>query len=292
MLRSFIRTIPVGEGIIHVHNHHDALTALLARLLARRPDIRIVFTRHRATRGRDSRLRRLIYSSVDSLLFVSRFSLSRFLSAWPDGSLPFLREKALVCYNSLLDPCDTVPPEPQKGPVVAMYRGSLKRGKGLETLIDALSLLREEKIRLRIVGSGDPDYRDILRRRATRRGVMERIDWPRRGNDDLESMADCHFGVLPAIEPEAFGMANMEFMAYGRPQVCTMTGGQREFITPGVEALEVTPADAVALADAIRTLARDAELRRNMGAAAREKYDRMLSWPHFIRRISKAYGDM
>lgn len=290
ILRTMLKHIPEGEGIVHVHNHHDALSAIIARRIARRPDIRIVFTRHRGSRGKDSWLRRKIYAEVDSLMFVSEFSRRRFFAAWPDARYPFDVKKTMVGYNSLLDSEIEPPAEPERGPVVAMYRGGLAAGKGIETLIDALSLLKDVKLRLRIVGTGDPDYCDALRRRAQNRGVMERIDWVRRGDENMATVGDCHFGVLPAIEPEAFGMANLEFMACGRAQISTLTGGQREFLKPDVEALEISPTDAGALAQAMRRLATEPVLRRQMGRAAFEKFRRLLSWPHFSARLDKAYG--
>ena len=61
MARLF-REMPVGEGIVHVHRYNDALTCILARKLARRGDIRLVATRHKAERGRDSLLRHVIYN--------------------------------------------------------------------------------------------------------------------------------------------------------------------------------------------------------------------------------------
>lgn len=290
ILRSMISRIPRGEGIIHVHNHHDALTALMARRLSRRPDIRIVMTRHRGTRGKDSWLRRRIYSSVDRLLFVSEFSRRRFFAAWPDARYPFDLSDTGVSGNSIL-PSDIVRrPEPEKGPVAAMYRGTLKAGKGLETLIDALSLLKNTKLRLRIVGTGDPDYCDALRRRAQTRGVMERIDWTRRNDEGLDTVADSHFGVFPSIEPEAFGMSNLEFLACGRPQVSTMTGGQREFLDPGKNALEVSPTSAPDLAKAMERLANDPDLRKRMGEEAVKKFEEYFSWPHFIEKIDTDYG--
>ncbi|MCM1153080.1 MAG: glycosyltransferase family 4 protein [Muribaculum sp.] len=291
IIRSMLRSVARGKGIIHVHTHHDALTAILARRLARRPDIRIVFTRHKGLRGKDSRIRRYIYSRVDRLLFVSEFSRRRFLAAWPDGRYPFRTEDTMVCYNSVLLPEDhEVAPEPERGPIVAMYLGVVKAGKGLEVLIDAMSLLKNVKVRLRIAGNGDPDYMDALRRRAQSRGVMDKIDWTRKIDNPLQLISESHFGVFPSIDPEAFGFNNLEFMACGRPQISTLTGGQAEFLTPLSDTLVVRPTDAASLADAIRQLAADPVMRRDMGLAARAAFEAKFSWSNFINRLQDAYA--
>lgn len=291
ILRKMMHPIPIGEGIVHVHTYHDAMTAAIARRLARRPDIRIVSTCHKAQRAPDSYLHRKVYDAIDAHIFVSEFALSRFLSGWTDGNVPIPAGRIHVAYNSLLLPDEYRQPvaTPVKGPVTAMFRGRLQPGKGLDTLIDALSLLKDIKLRLRIVGAGAPDYTDALRQRAQKRGVMERIDWIRRADDAMPLIRDSHFGVFPAVEPEAFGMTNMEFMACGRAQISTLTGGQKEFLTNGVETLEVLPADAQSLAAAMRLLATVEEKRRSLGEAAALKYESELSWPIFIGKLSEIY---
>lgn len=288
-LAAIMRHIPRGEGIVHVHRYNDALTAIVARRLARRPDIRLVSTRHKADLGIRSLIRRIVYAGIDRHLFVSEFSRRRFLSVWPDGKCPVAPEKMSVAFNSLLSPEKEMRPEPEKGPVVALYRGGLKPGKGLETLIDALSLIKDIKLRLRIMGRGLPDYVDKLRRRAAARGIMERIDWVRRPEFPADTLDQCHFGVFPSASPEAFGMANLELMACGRPQISTFTGGQKEFLTPGSDTLEVAPADASSLAEAMRRLASDPELRHRMGKNAYANYTSRLSWPRFLERLIPAY---
>ncbi len=292
ILRNMIRHIPQGDGIIHVHSYHDAMTAALARKLARRPDIMIVATRHKARRGKDSWLRRRVYRAIDRHVFVSEFAMRRFLAAWPDGNPPFDTSNFFVAYNSLL--LSEIPekpfPEPEKGPITAMYRGKIKPGKGLETLIDALSILKDLRLRLRIAGTGDPDYTDAIRRRAQARGVMEKIDWVRKDDNPMQHIREVHFGVFPSVEPEAFGMTNMEFMACGRAQISTLTGGQKEFVNNGVEGLEAKPADARSLADAMRLLATDPALRSKLGENALRTFSQKLSWSIFISRLRQIYS--
>lgn len=311
MLLPMVRLLPKDGGIIHCHRFRDCLTALAARRLANRPDVRIIVTRHRADRGRNSRILRYIYSHVDSILFVSDFAKRRFLAAWPDGRYPFDIAKLQVSYNSQL-PSDfeqrasalptphaltamcqehlfarTEPaPEESRGPVTAMYLGRIKPGKGLETLIDAFGLLdKDVKCRLRIVGKGMPDYYDALRRRAEMRGVMHLIDWIRDDTSAQNLIERSHFGIFPSIDTEAFGMANLMFMATGRAQISTLTGGQKEFLTDSVETLEIRPASAADLAAAISRLATDTDLRHRLGEAALARFRTHLSWPHFLSHL-------
>lgn len=291
ILSKMLKESPVGDTIIHVHRYRDALTAIAARRLAGRPDVRIIASRHKSDPGKDNWLRRYIYRRIDAHIFVSEFSMRRFLSSWPEGRYPFDSRRLHVALNSRRVMPDRVP-EPERGAVTAMYHGVLRQGKGLETIIRALHIIKGKgkvKVRLRIVGSGDSDFTDSLRSLATRCGVMDLIDWMRTTDDPAQLIATCHFGVLPSETPEAFGMANIEYMMAGRPQITTFNGAQGEYLTPGVEALAVEPGDAEGLAEAMSRLTSDGSLRREMGEAAAQNYDRLLAWPSYIATISDIY---
>lgn len=279
-----------GKGVVHVHTGHDALNCIIARRIARRPDIRLVATRHTAGRVRDGLLRRITCRGIDSFLFVSEFSRNEYCRCWEGRtSAPLDKSKTAITYNSLFRKREESLEEPERGPVSAAYRGGLKPGKGLETLIDALALLKDCRIRLRLMGKGNPDYVDTLRQRALRAGVADRIDWTRHTDFAEEALKKVHFGVLPSEEPEAFGMANMEFMACGKAQISTFTGAQGELLRAGTDALEVAPGDSEALAAAIRSLATDPELRSRMGREAFQRYTTAFAWPHFIKRLIPHY---
>lgn len=288
MARLF-KSMPKGQGIVHVHRYNDALTCIIARKLSGRPDIRLVATRHKAEKGRDSLLRRVIYKGIDSHLFVSEFAKAKFYEGWKEGRSPLDPGKTAVTYNSLLNSSDVPVGEPAKGPISAAYRGKLKPGKGLETLIDAFALLKKSKIRLKIMGKGDPDYVDALRYRAQLKGVAEQIDWSRNTDFAEDKLASVHFGVLPSDEPEAFGMANLEFMAFGKPQISTFSGAEREMLIPGEDSLEVAPSSPEQLAEAIKRLAEDPSLRVQMGARAFERFNEKFAWQHFIEKLLPHY---
>lgn len=277
------------ETVIHTHRYRDAVLALAARRIISRPDLRIVNTRHIVRRGHDSWLYRRMYRSLDAQIFVSEAACNRFLATWRRRRLPFPKDRVIVLHNSLYLPSYEAAPEPDKGPVIAMFHGPLVAGKGLETLIDALPRLKGLRMRLRIVGTGHPDYVDALRRRAQTRGVMEMIDWHKYTTDPHTLIREAHFGVLPSVVSEAFGLSNLEYMINGRPQVCTGNGAQTEYLTNGTDAIVVPPGSVEDLAEAMRRLASDLGLRTRLGAAARANYMRGLSWRGFASRLEEIY---
>ncbi|MDE6649259.1 MAG: glycosyltransferase family 4 protein [Muribaculaceae bacterium] len=275
---------------IHCHDTRDAFAALTARSMMGRHDIKVILTWHYVRRAGKSPFHRFVYRNVDNLIFVSETAKSRFFSGWHwKGRYSEEEINSLVIHNSLNIDLDPVVPEPAKGPVIAMYLGRLAPDKGLEDIIDALSRLKDMKLRLRIVGTGHPDYVDSLRRRALTAGVMNMIDWPRHRENTQEFIRMSHFGVLPSSAPEAFGLSNIEFMKEGRPIITTDNGAQSEYIEDGSEGILVPPHDVERLACEMKRLALSSDIRGKIGGAARRRFESGLSWGHFIARLYPLY---
>lgn len=275
---------------IHCHDTRDAFAALTARRLIRRDDIRVILTRHYVRRAGRSPFHRFVYRNVDHLIFVSEIVKDKFFSGWHwDGRFSEEDINSLVIHNSLNISLEPIVEEPSKGSVTAMYLGRLAPHKGLEDIIDALSILKGTKLRVRLVGTGHPDYVDSLRRRALTAGVMHTIDWPRHKENTEQFIRMSHFGVLPSTASEAFGMSNVEFMKEGRPIICTNNGAQPEYIDNGKEGILVDPHNPERLAWEMKRLALSSELRREIGSAARKRFEEHLSWPHFIEKLYPLY---
>lgn len=288
LARQLRATPEQDKTVIHVHRYRDAITATLARLLAKRSDVRIISTRHVVRKGKNNPFFRKLYRLVDAHIFVSDLCYNTFRRSagnpirLPDNSVYILR-------NSFNIPEPSPTATPPAGPLCAQYVGAIVKGKGLETLIDAMSLLRDLRLRLRICGTGDPDYLDTLRRRAMSRMVMDSIDWNLHPGPVPEICRDAHFGVMPSTDREACCMSSMAFMAAGKAQVATNNGAQNEYLSDAETALMVKPADARELADSMRRLAEDPRLRLKLGENANALYSRLLSWPHFVNSLDKIY---
>lgn len=276
--------------VVHCHDTRDAFAVLVARRLIGRQDIHVVLTRHYVRHAGRTPLHKYVYRNVDNMIFVSRAAKEEFLSGWRARSIVAPTDPRLhVVHNSLNIQLREPAPEPTKGPVTAIYLGRLAPNKGLEHIIDALSNLTDLKLRLRMVGTGHPDYVDSIRSRAITAGVMHMIDWPRHIEHADDLIRQSHFGIAPSTAPEAFGLSNIECMAEGRPVIASDNGAQPEYITDGKDGILVPPRNSDILAIEMRRLATDSELRRKLGDAARKRFERELAWPRFAARLEEIY---
>jgi glycosyltransferase involved in cell wall biosynthesis len=183
-------------------------------------------------------------------------------------------------------------PEPE-GRVVATLVARMLVDKGVEDAVAAARLLAHagEPVRVRLVGPPDPDNPASLDAGVLRAWVAEDVvDWCP-GSDDVPGVwAQSHIALLPSYR-EGLPKALLEAAACGRPLVATDVPGCREVVVHGETGLLVPARDPRALAKAIGTLARDAGLRRRLGAAARERVCRLFSQERVVEQTLALWNE-
>jgi glycosyltransferase involved in cell wall biosynthesis len=140
--------------------------------------------------------------------------------------------------------------------------------KGQYELIGAVSRLREAfpDLHVMILGANVPEMRAEYEKRARAGGIAERVHF---GGFQEDVRPFLHEFVHPSYG-EPFGLSIVEAMAMRKPVIACGTGGVPEIITHGRDGWLVEERSEEAVASAITTLLNDMELRREMGARARE----------------------
>ncbi len=280
--------------VVHVHNFKDVATAALARTLARNRRTAIVVTRHLARPGKTDALHSMLYRAADAVVFVSQFALNAFMAASPrvDGG------KLTVIHNSILPPTAPAQLVPDlraqlrlgPGQRLMMFHGRLSPEKGVEVLVDALASIGAGNWHLAVAGTGSKHYEAALRAMVAQSGLSDSVTFLGFRSDVMPLIAQCDFGVLPSVCPEAFGLANLEYMMCGKPHIATSSGAQPEFVRDGVDGLVVEPGNAKALAAAVSRLLSRPELCCQMGAAAAAHYADSLTYDRFYAAMLATYG--
>jgi glycosyltransferase involved in cell wall biosynthesis len=142
----------------------------------------------------------------------------------------------------------------------------LKAWKRIDRLLLAAAKLKNPKLRLLIVGDG-PD-RQRLETVVDDLGISETVIFTgtRLHVGDYLQLMDAF--CLPSTSLESFGNATVEAMGMGVPSIVFADGGGvLEHVQNGVSGLVVT--DQADLERAIRSLMRDRELARRIGAQGR-----------------------
>jgi glycosyltransferase involved in cell wall biosynthesis len=172
-------------------------------------------------------------------------------------------------------------------------------GKGHDVLLDALAPLTDLRWHCLCVGSleRDPMFVEQLRRRVAA-GEMDgrvRFAGPQAGAELAASYSAADVLVLPS-RAETFGMVVTEALARGLPVVAADVGGVPEALGHGARGVRpgllVPPGDAAAFGDALRAWLEDADLRRRLRGAARERRESLAGWPATISAVSVAIAEV
>lgn len=166
--------------------------------------------------------------------------------------------------------------------------------KGQRELLQAFALARAEhpSLELMIVGedaSGQSgSFRRELEALAQKLGVSEHVTFTGGRSDIPLVMAACDVFTLPSFE-EPFGLVFLEAMAMERPVVAIDNGGTPEVVEHGRAGLLSPPWDVPALAENIKTLVRDPELRRRYGRYGRARVLDYFNARRMARDAADAY---
>jgi len=149
--------------------------------------------------------------------------------------------------------------------------GRLAPWKGQHLAIEAFAdAFGEGDEVLRVIGApmfGEGDVAASLLALAARRGVADRVVLCGFVADVAAELAATDVLVHASTQPEPFGQVVVEAMGAGCAVVVADAGGPAEVVTDGVDGLRYPMGDRTALADALRRLAVDPDLRARLGAA-------------------------
>ncbi|HEX2545468.1 MAG TPA: glycosyltransferase family 4 protein [Ramlibacter sp.] len=162
-----------------------------------------------------------------------------------------------------------------EGAPMLLYVGRLHPEKGLHELGVAFERLAAKHTDAHLVLVG-PDETGLAQVQAKVVRARDRVHAVGRSSEPEHWMAAADVLCLPSYR-EGFGMSLLEGAAAGLPSVASRIYGVTDAVVDGETGLLVPARDPIALADALERLVVDGELRRRLGAAARERALRSFS---------------
>jgi glycosyltransferase involved in cell wall biosynthesis len=154
-----------------------------------------------------------------------------------------------------------------------VFVGRIASSKGVDTLVDAACSVANEfpGLRLRILGTGDPDFVATLWKKARDCGKPDLLEFP--GYIPRQQLPAClnaaHVFAAPSVYEGGPGFVYLEAMACGLPVIACEGSGASEVIRHRQTGFLVPPRDAEAVARTLRILLSNAGLRRSIGMHAR-----------------------
>ena len=159
--------------------------------------------------------------------------------------------------------------------------------KGLEVLLRAAQAVDGAKF----VIAGTGPERARLESQAEALGVSDRVQFLGHRDDVPALLAASDAFVLPSLF-EGTPLALLEAMAAGKPVVSSAISGTEELVNDGETGLLVRAGDPGALADALRRIVAEPELRGRLGEAARRRAETEHSAVSSTGRVATVYDEL
>lgn len=138
---------------------------------------------------------------------------------------------------------------------------------------------------------GDGHLRTELEQLAKDCNVFDKIVFAGRVANVADYLSCLDIGVI-CSDSEGLSNALLEYLLKGTAAVATAVGGNVELIDDGTTGLLVPPDDAAALADALKRLVENNQLRQTLARTARTKIEREYNWEKCLSDHRELYNEL
>ncbi len=177
-------------------------------------------------------------------------------------------------------------------PLKFLFVGRMVYYKGCKILLEAFRNVKNAELTM----IGDGVLEEELKEMSTSYGLSDRVHFCGNVSDeDLEeAFAECDVFVLPSIaRSEAFGLVQIEAMAYGKPVINTnLPSGVPYVSIHGKTGLTVEPEDVQGLTDAMNWMAEHPKERKEMGQKARARVKEEYQMHTMLSKVLNLYQSL
>lgn len=171
---------------------------------------------------------------------------------------------------------------------VVGWIGSFRRFHGVDLLLESYQQFKATVPEAALLLVGDGSERGAMMRHCRERGIEDVVftgTVPHSEVPDYIAAMDVAAVVDPGHQDFHYSPLKLkEYMSCGRAVVAPMSGEMRNLLRDGENALVVPAGSSSAVADALQRLYRDDDLRRSLGARARQQMVSEGDWGHQLDR--------
>ncbi|MCC8399667.1 MAG: glycosyltransferase family 4 protein [Rickettsia endosymbiont of Platyusa sonomae] len=177
-----------------------------------------------------------------------------------------------------------------KIPVIGIL-GRLHLDKGINTLLQAVRILKSQGIMVQLFIGGDGEEKENLQKLAYQLSIEKQIKWLGWINDKTKFFSEIDIFCLPSIK-ESFGIVLLEAMANLKPIVSTDSCGAREILSHENDSVIVPINDAEKLAESIIFLINNPEIVKKYIEGAYKKVQKLYTPAIVGKKLYKILTDI
>lgn len=186
-------------------------------------------------------------------------------------------------------------PEPESETLKVVFTARMVKEKGVMELIEAAERLRKDyegKLEFWLCGRLAVNADAVSKEELETRCDGRYIKWLDFQKDIRSILEQCHIMAFPSYYREGVPKSLIDACAVGRPIVTTNSIGCKDVVDDGVNGFLIPVRDSEALAQKLRILIEDKDLRVSMGRAAREKAEREFGLDSVVERHLEIYSEL
>jgi glycosyltransferase involved in cell wall biosynthesis len=173
-----------------------------------------------------------------------------------------------------------------------LFLSNLIDSKGVTILLEACSILHQKGIDFEcdFIGAEGDVNSSVFNKKVRLFGIEKKVNYlgHKYGLDKKEYFANADIFSFPTFYPnECFPLVLIEAMSFSLPVVSTFEGGIPDIVDDGITGFLVPQKNAQALAEKLKVLIENSELRQQMGNNGRKKYENELTLELFENRLKE-----
>ena len=177
-----------------------------------------------------------------------------------------------------------------------LYLSNFLPGKGSLHLFEALNFLDEQladSVEISAAGSWDDEaYEAKCREQIEKCSVKVELSKPISGSEKWNAFGNADIFVFPPVAPEGLPWALIEAAAAGLPIISTDQGAICDVVKSGRNGYIVKAGSAKAIADKLKMLIMDPELRKRMGRASRARYEEGFTEERMVEKMTACFNEL
>lgn len=271
---------------------HSSKAGFIGRRAAYKLGIPAVFTAHgwAFTDGVDNKRQRLY------------LGLEKIAARWCNRIIcvsEYDRQLALKCGvapdNKLVTIHNGIPPiaspygKKESHPLIITMVARFSEQKDHALLLNAVKDIDIKNLKVQLIGDGPqlPNMKSL----TESLNIGDRVQFLGNRKDVPDLLAQADIFVLTS-KWEGFPITILEAMRAGLPVICSDVGGCREAVEDGENGFLVPRGDGVVLANRLKQLIEDKDLRYKMGQKGRMRFEQYFTVEKMAEKTKRIYGEI
>ncbi|MGE5329744.1 MAG: glycosyltransferase family 4 protein [Deltaproteobacteria bacterium] len=284
LLKALHKIVPVLKNeeiqLIHASSVYTTIISKIASVLCFRRKIKVFMTLHGGpTKDIEKKSARILNIFADKVIALSEQGNTLLIKHG-------LKKDKIVIINNGVKSLENMKRN-KTDKIVIGSSGRLSKEKGYEYLIEAASKINLPDIEFWIAGDGSlkAEFEKMLKDA----GMTDKFKLLGFTDQISKVLNNIDIFILPSLW-EGFGISIIEAMSLGKPVIATNVGGIPEVL--GDCGLLINPANVDEIANSIKLLVENEEMRKELGQKAKERFNNNFTQEIMGEKTIRVYEEM